>query len=96
MREKFLPFTDKPDQFLWDLAAISCFNDRLTCFMFQFRFADCLADIENRLHIIRSVCEFLTSSEQMKRMFAGGGAMKSLLHVSKKISFVLVLKTRNG
>jgi hypothetical protein len=68
-----LPYIDKPDQFLWDLAAISCFNDRLTCFMFQFRFADCLADIENRLHIIRSVCEFLTSSEQMKRMFAGWG-----------------------
>jgi hypothetical protein len=85
MREKFLLFTDKPDQFLWDLAAISCFNDRLTCFMFQFRFADCLADIENRLHIIRSVCEFLTSSEQMKRMFAGWGAMKSLPHVSRQL-----------
>ena len=39
--------------------------------MFQFKFADSLADIENRLHIIRSVCEFLTNSEHMKRMFAG-------------------------
>jgi hypothetical protein len=29
-----------PDQVLWDLAAISCFNDRLTFFMYQF-----LADI---------------------------------------------------
>ena len=67
--------SDKPDQFLFDLAAISSFNDRLHCFMFQFTFADSLADIENRLHIIRSVCEFLTNSEHMKRMFAGNGKL---------------------
>jgi hypothetical protein len=57
-----------------DLASISSFDDRLTCFMFQFKFADNLADIENRLNIIRSVCEFLINSEQMKRMFAGEGS----------------------
>jgi hypothetical protein len=71
LETSFAVCADKPDQFLWDLAAISSFNDRLTCFMFQFRFADSLADIENRLNIIRSVCEFLTGSENMKRMFAG-------------------------
>jgi len=61
---------DTPDQFLLDMAGVSHFNDRLTCFMFQTRFAESFADIENRLNNIRSIIDFLTTSEGMKQVIA--------------------------
>lgn len=60
---------DKPDQFLLDLAGISHFDDRLTCFMFQNKFSDLCSEIENRLNNIRSVCDFVITSEAMKQVF---------------------------
>ena len=61
---------DTPDQFLLDLAALSFFNERITCIMFQTKFSDAMAEIENRLNNIRSCCDFLTTSTSMKNMFA--------------------------
>ena len=61
---------DTPDQFLLDLAGLSFFNDRITCIMFQTKFGDAMAEIENRLNNIRSCCDFLTTSTSMKAVFA--------------------------
>ena len=38
--------------------------------MFQTKFSDAMAEIENRLNNIRSCCDFLTTSLNMKNMFA--------------------------
>ena len=61
---------DTPDQFLHDLANLSFLNERITCIMFQTKFSDAMAEIENRLNNIRSCCDFLTTSTSMKNMFA--------------------------
>jgi len=61
---------DTPDQFLLDLAGLSFFNERITCIMFQTKFGDAMAEIENRLNNIRSCCDFLTTSTSMRLMFA--------------------------
>jgi len=61
---------DYPDQFVLDLAGLSHFNDRITCIMFQTKFGDSVSEIENRLNNIRSCCDFLTTSQSMKNMFA--------------------------
>ena len=61
---------DYPDQFLLDLSALSHFNERLSCLMFQTRFSDSISEIENRLNNIRSCCDFLLTSHNMKNMFA--------------------------
>eukprot|EP00092_Neocalanus_flemingeri_P027937 GFUD01030330.1.p1 GENE.GFUD01030330.1~~GFUD01030330.1.p1 ORF type:complete len:668 (+),score=223.44 GFUD01030330.1:76-2004(+) len=61
---------DYPDQFVLDLSGLSYFNDRITCIMFQTKFGDSLSEIENRLNNIRSCCDFLTTSQSMKNMFA--------------------------
>merc|ERR1719318_643938 len=61
---------DYPDQFVLDLAGLSFFNDRITCIMFQTKFGDSVSEIEIRLNNIRSCCDFLTTSQSMKSMFA--------------------------
>ncbi len=60
---------DKADHFLLDLAAIPCLDERLTCFMYLFSFADSCANIETNLVVLRTVCQFITTSEDMNRIF---------------------------
>jgi hypothetical protein len=60
---------DKADQFLLDLAAIPCFDEWVTCFMYPFHFADSCANIETNLVVLRTVCQFITTSEDVKRIF---------------------------
>lgn len=61
---------DTPDQFLLDLSSLSHFNERITCIMFQSKFGDSVAEIENRLNNIRSCCDFLTTSMSMRTTMA--------------------------
>jgi len=60
---------DKPDRFLLDISSISCLNDRLNCLTFQAKFADSMSDIEARISNVKSVTEFLISSQHVKEMF---------------------------
>lgn len=64
--------TDVPlngdEQFLLDLSKISHFNQRLRCIMFQARFAEGMADIENRLNNVSHVCDQLLNSMTMKQV----------------------------
>eukprot|EP00096_Caligus_rogercresseyi_P014124 TRINITY_DN6652_c0_g1_i1.p1 TRINITY_DN6652_c0_g1~~TRINITY_DN6652_c0_g1_i1.p1 ORF type:complete len:846 (-),score=318.97 TRINITY_DN6652_c0_g1_i1:372-2909(-) len=61
---------DIPEQFLLELSQISSFNDRLECFMFQTKFADYVADIENRLNNIKHICETIVHSNSMKQILS--------------------------
>ncbi len=58
---------DAPEQFLFDLARIGHFNERLECFMFQSKFYDNLESIEHRLNNISHVCDQMLNSHSMKQ-----------------------------
>jgi hypothetical protein len=60
---------DMADQFLLDLAAIPCLEEWVTCLMYPFRFADSCANVETNLVVLRTVCQFITTSEDVKRIF---------------------------
>ncbi|XP_040576965.1 uncharacterized protein capu [Lepeophtheirus salmonis] len=61
---------DVPEQFLFDLSQISSFNYRLECFMFQTKFVDSVADIENRLNNMKHVCDTIVHSNSMKQVLS--------------------------
>ncbi|KAK9729564.1 Formin Homology 2 Domain [Popillia japonica] len=61
---------DKPEQFLYDLSKISNFAERIFCFMFQAEFDDSITTVEHTLANMKSTCEFLTSSQELKEVFA--------------------------
>lgn len=48
---------DKPEQFLYELAEIPNFAERIACFMFQSEFEDRINGIENKLNNIKSTSE---------------------------------------
>nr|CAD7594706.1 unnamed protein product [Timema genevievae] len=61
---------DKPEQFLYELAEIPMFAFRISCFMFQSQFDDSISSIQSKLDNLKSTCDFLTSSESLKTVFA--------------------------
>ncbi|XP_017769907.1 PREDICTED: protein cappuccino isoform X2 [Nicrophorus vespilloides] len=61
---------DKPEQFLYDLAEISNFAERISCFMFITEFDESLAAIEVTLSNIKNTCKFLTTNESLKEVMA--------------------------
>jgi hypothetical protein len=77
-------FIDEADQFLWDLAAIPCLKERLECFKYPFKLGDICAIIETKLVALRSVCQLITTSQDVKRIFNGRWDTKNTLHVSGK------------
>jgi hypothetical protein len=48
---------DKPEQFLYELAEIPNFADRIACFMFQSEFDDGISSIESKLNNLKSTCQ---------------------------------------
>ncbi|RZB39864.1 formin-2 [Asbolus verrucosus] len=61
---------DKPEQFLHELSEISNFAERISCLMFQVEFDDSISTIGHILTNIRSTCEYLVNSEELKEVFA--------------------------
>ncbi|CAH1379031.1 unnamed protein product [Tenebrio molitor] len=61
---------DKPEQFLHDLSEISNFADRISCLMFQVEFDDSISTIGHILTNIKSTCEYLVNSSELKEVFA--------------------------
>ncbi|XP_071455083.1 protein cappuccino-like [Hetaerina americana] len=61
---------DKPEQFLYELAEIPNFADRIACFMFQSDFEDGICTIDSKLNNMKLTCEFLMTSESLKRVLA--------------------------
>ncbi|GLH11040.1 Uncharacterized protein GBIM_15894 [Gryllus bimaculatus] len=61
---------DKPEQFLYELAQIPNFAERIACFMFQSEFDDGISNIENKLNNLKCTCEFLITSENLKTIMA--------------------------
>lgn len=59
---------DKPEQFLYDLAQIPEYADRVTCIMFQATFVENISGIENKLNNLKMICEFLMTRESVKQI----------------------------
>jgi len=52
---------DKPEQFLYELAKIPNFAERIACFMFQSEFEDGISSIESKLNSLKSTCQVTIS-----------------------------------
>ncbi|XP_022247825.1 protein cappuccino-like [Limulus polyphemus] len=61
---------DKPEQFLYELAQIPVFADRVACIMFQATFVESIGSIENKLNNLKMTCTFLITSPRIKQVFA--------------------------
>ncbi|KAE8741150.1 hypothetical protein FOCC_FOCC013312 [Frankliniella occidentalis] len=61
---------DKPEQFLYELAEIPNFAERIACFMFQSEFEDRINSIESKLNNIKSTSEQLMESKSLKTVLA--------------------------
>ncbi|KAJ8730887.1 hypothetical protein PYW08_002300 [Mythimna loreyi] len=61
---------DRPEAFLQDLSSIPNFAERISCFMFQAEFEDAVSTTMHKLDNLKHTCEFLTTSESLKRLFA--------------------------
>ncbi|CAG4971927.1 unnamed protein product [Parnassius apollo] len=61
---------DKPEAFLHDLSGIPNFAERISCFMFQAEFEDGVNTTMHKLDNLKHTCEFLTTSEPLKQLFA--------------------------
>ncbi|XP_013179598.1 PREDICTED: formin-2 isoform X2 [Papilio xuthus] len=61
---------DKPESFLHDLSGIPNFAERISCFMFQTEFEDGVNTTMHKLDNLKHTCEFLTTSEPLKQLFA--------------------------
>ncbi|XP_059046355.1 uncharacterized protein LOC131841957 [Achroia grisella] len=61
---------DKPEGFLHDLSGIPNFAERISCFMFQAEFEDSISTTMHKLDNLKHTCEFLMTSESLKKLFA--------------------------
>lgn len=61
---------DRPEAFLHDLSGIPNFAERISCFMFQAEFEDAVSTMMHKLDNLKHTCEFLTTSESLKKLFA--------------------------
>ncbi|XP_074036306.1 formin protein cappuccino isoform X2 [Leptinotarsa decemlineata] len=61
---------DKPEQFLYELSEISHFAERISCLMFQVEFDDSISTIGHTLTNIKSTCDYLVNSAELKEVLA--------------------------
>ncbi|KAI5638817.1 formin-like domain-containing protein [Phthorimaea operculella] len=61
---------DRPEAFLHDLSGIPNFAERISCFMFQAEFEDAVSTTMHKLDNLKHTCEFLVTSEALKKLFA--------------------------
>ncbi|XP_049823318.1 formin-2-like isoform X3 [Aethina tumida] len=61
---------DKPEQFLYELSEISNFAERISCLMFQVEFEDSISTISHTLTNLRTACEYLVKSKELKEVLA--------------------------
>ncbi|XP_063822902.1 uncharacterized protein LOC135072796 [Ostrinia nubilalis] len=61
---------DRPEAFLHDLSGIPNFAERISCFMFQADFEDAASTTMHKLDNLKHTCEFLMTSESLKKLFA--------------------------
>ncbi|KAJ8967555.1 hypothetical protein NQ314_002871 [Rhamnusium bicolor] len=61
---------DRPEQFLYELDEISHFAERISCLMFQVEFDDSISTIGHTLTNIKTTCEYLMNSAELKEVMA--------------------------
>ncbi|XP_033105443.1 formin-like [Anneissia japonica] len=60
---------DKPEQFLYELSQIPCFEDRVYCLTFQEIFKDSLQDIASRVRNLNEIATVLLKSSEIENIF---------------------------
>ena len=61
---------DSPEMFLKRLSGIRHFTERIACLMFQAEFQDAISSVSSKLTNLRSLCEYMKSSNSLKRVMA--------------------------
>ncbi|CAL8308304.1 unnamed protein product [Boreogadus saida] len=59
---------DKPEQFLFQLAQIPNFHERVFCILFQSSFTECISSIVRKLDIMQRVCKTLRTGEGVMKV----------------------------
>ncbi|XP_060686787.1 formin-2 [Hemiscyllium ocellatum] len=59
---------DKPEQFLYELAQIENFSERVFCILFQSTFLESIAAINRKLEIMDNLCKTLQTSASVKQV----------------------------
>ncbi|CAL8259167.1 unnamed protein product [Arctogadus glacialis] len=59
---------DKPEQFLFQLAQIPNFHERVFCILFQSSFTECISSIVRKLDIMQRVCKTLRTGEEVMKV----------------------------
>ncbi|XP_038670133.1 formin-2 isoform X1 [Scyliorhinus canicula] len=59
---------DKPEQFLYELAQIVNFSERVFCILFQSTFLENIAAINRKLEIMDKLCKTLQTSDSVKQV----------------------------
>ncbi|KAL0113159.1 hypothetical protein PUN28_012381 [Cardiocondyla obscurior] len=61
---------DQPELFLKRLGGIKHFTERIACLMLQSEFQDAISSVSYKLNNVRTTCDFLISSEPLKKVMA--------------------------
>lgn len=61
---------DGPENFLLKFSEISCAPERIACIIFRNDFEEANAQIEQKMKIVRSLCEFLVDNDNLSDLFA--------------------------
>ncbi|CAG9798032.1 unnamed protein product [Chironomus riparius] len=64
------PPLDAPEHFLLRISEISSSAERISCIVFQDEFEEQCIMVSRKVHIVKSLCEFLLENERLKEVFS--------------------------
>lgn len=67
---EIMPPLDAPERFLLKLSEISSSAERISCIVFQDEFEEQCIMVSRKVHVVKSLCEFLLESERLKELFS--------------------------
>ncbi|XP_070509313.1 protein cappuccino-like isoform X2 [Chironomus tepperi] len=65
-----LPPLDAPENFLLKISEISSSAERISCIVFQDEFEEQCIMVSRKVHVVKSLCEFLLENEHLKEVFS--------------------------
>lgn len=64
------PPLDAPEHFLLKISEISSSAERISCIVFQDEFEEQCIMVSRKVHIVKSLCEFILENERLKEVFS--------------------------
>lgn len=64
------PPLDAPEHFLLKISEISSSAERISCIVFQDEFEEQCIMVSRKVHVVKSLCEFLLENERLKEVFS--------------------------